>query len=121
MLMSFSLLYWPVGTTTMRLKPSVGSGLRVLNSFTDSAGPPMRLTTKRRRMSPSPERVIDWYVSPTFPSTDAQTYGTTTATDEIRPKRLNVCPYPPTTPLMKARTSEKGREGSKRTSPDWYE
>ena len=120
MLMSFVLLYWPVGTTATRLKPSVGSGLCAMNSRGDRAGAADEVRDEAQARVGEARAGDRLDVSATLPSTDAQAYGTPKERDAKRPKKLNPCPYPSTAPLMYALTSVNGKEGSKRTSPAWY-
>src|SRR6266481_4389503 len=48
--------YWPVGASTRTLAPTIVFWRHVENSFTVIAGPPLRLTEKRKIESRRPER-----------------------------------------------------------------
>src|SRR5678809_1461854 len=117
MLTSLSSKYWPVGTLSVRLAPTVVEGVRRTNSGKAIARPPNKFTANRTRASAIPARSTDLAASAMRPLTFPHAYGRPTPRLAVRPKSGNVPPAPSVPMYSLALTSVIGLVGSSTTLP----
>src|SRR5208283_865700 len=85
--------YWPTGTETCKLPPTIRSCLYDANSCSDIAGAPKKLTDTRNRASPSPS-TSRWTDSPLkFAVPESQVNGAIASTFADMPARSNTREY----------------------------
>jgi hypothetical protein len=120
MLTSLVLSYWPQGTVTRKLAPTIRSCSQPANSFSVSEGAPYRFADKRNAALVRP-LTVRCRVSPLYSAfPDSQAYGTTASTLPDWPHRSSTRAYAITALDVVSCGSVIGSEESNETPPRVY-